>query len=387
MKGDEPVSMNLLGFTPAIMPVLTEAFSAFEAGGGIDAGEELFLPNVVGQHLGPPAGLDVTVLVSDDRCLGVTHPDDVPLLQETLRRPGLVSTGHSRAASFAGAVPPRPSWWSSSTGRPRRGGRPASALSSWSSLAVVGVVAVVAVVGRRGRRRSSWSSSASASSWSSASSLSWSSACVVVVVVVGFVVAVVDVAGLAVVAVVDGRGRRRHRRRQGELGEAGLRVAVDGLNSPPTKTWSPPTATEYGPVGVSALGFQGSTSAGGGVEGGEMAALRAVGAVLVAGRVLRDDEVVVPDQEDGRVRRGHAHGVAVDAGGPQRLGRLAGPEGVDRPPGPPVAAKTVVPSPGHTVRSNTGRSTVHCCARAAPVTGSRTTIPLRPPRSRKLPAT
>ena len=87
MKGDEPVSMNLWGFTPDIVPLLTEAFSAFEAGGAIAAGEELFLPNVVGQHLGPPAGLDVTVLVSDDRCLGVTHPDDVPLLQATLPGP------------------------------------------------------------------------------------------------------------------------------------------------------------------------------------------------------------------------------------------------------------------------------------------------------------
>ena len=87
MKGDEPVSMNLWGFTPDIVPVLTGAFAAFEAGGGIAAGEELFLPNVVGQHLGPPDGLDVTVLVSDDRCLGVTHPDDVPLLQEVLPGP------------------------------------------------------------------------------------------------------------------------------------------------------------------------------------------------------------------------------------------------------------------------------------------------------------
>jgi hypothetical protein len=87
MKGDEPVSMNLWGFTPEILPVLRAAFAAFEAGGGIAAGEELFLPNVVGQHLGPPEGLGVTVLVSDGRCLGVTHPDDVPLLQETLTGP------------------------------------------------------------------------------------------------------------------------------------------------------------------------------------------------------------------------------------------------------------------------------------------------------------
>jgi len=93
MTGDEPVSMNLWGFTPEILPVLRRAFDAFAAGGGIATGEELFLPNVVGDHLAGPGGsgggdgLDVTVLVSDGHCLGVTHPDDVPLLQATLPGP------------------------------------------------------------------------------------------------------------------------------------------------------------------------------------------------------------------------------------------------------------------------------------------------------------
>lgn len=88
MKGDEPVSMNLWGFTPDILPVLEDAFAAFSAGGGIAEGEELFLPNVVGEHLRSAGGdVVVTMLVSDDRCLGVTHPDDVPLLQETLPGP------------------------------------------------------------------------------------------------------------------------------------------------------------------------------------------------------------------------------------------------------------------------------------------------------------
>ena len=88
MKGDEPVSMNLWGFTPAILPVLHDAFADFSAGDRIAAGEELFLPNVVGEHLRSAGGeLVVTMLVSDDRCLGVTHPDDVPLLQETLTGP------------------------------------------------------------------------------------------------------------------------------------------------------------------------------------------------------------------------------------------------------------------------------------------------------------
>jgi hypothetical protein len=88
MKGDEPVSMNLWGFTPDIVPVLTDAFAEFQASGAIEAGAELFLPNVVGENLRSAGGhLDVTMLVSDDRCLGVTHPDDVPLLQEMFSGP------------------------------------------------------------------------------------------------------------------------------------------------------------------------------------------------------------------------------------------------------------------------------------------------------------
>jgi hypothetical protein len=88
MKGDEPVSMNLWGFTPEILPVLTEAFADYKASGAIEAGAELFLPNVVGENLRSAGGeVDVTMLVSDDRCLGVTHPDDVPLLQQTFTGP------------------------------------------------------------------------------------------------------------------------------------------------------------------------------------------------------------------------------------------------------------------------------------------------------------
>jgi hypothetical protein len=88
VKGDEPVSMNLWGFTPAILPVLREAFAAFSAGDGVAAGQELFLPNVIGEHLRSAGGdLTVTMLVSEGRCLGVTHPDDVPLLQETFTGP------------------------------------------------------------------------------------------------------------------------------------------------------------------------------------------------------------------------------------------------------------------------------------------------------------
>lgn len=85
MTGDELVSVNLWGFTPDVVPVLAAAFADFAAGDGVLSGAELFLPTVVGEHLS--GGLEVTVLATEDSCLGVTHPDDVPLLRETLTAP------------------------------------------------------------------------------------------------------------------------------------------------------------------------------------------------------------------------------------------------------------------------------------------------------------
>jgi MobA-like NTP transferase domain len=87
VTGEELVSVNLWGFTPAFVPVLADAFAAFVADDGIATGAELFLPTVIGQRLAGGGGLDVDVLVSEERCLGVTHPDDVPLLQATLDGP------------------------------------------------------------------------------------------------------------------------------------------------------------------------------------------------------------------------------------------------------------------------------------------------------------
>jgi hypothetical protein len=86
MTGDELVSVNLWGFTPDLFPVLAQDFKVFSAAGGIASGAELLLPSVVNDHLGP-GGLKVTVLATEESCLGVTHPDDVPLLQATLERP------------------------------------------------------------------------------------------------------------------------------------------------------------------------------------------------------------------------------------------------------------------------------------------------------------
>jgi CTP:molybdopterin cytidylyltransferase MocA len=120
--GDTPVSMNLWGFTPAIWPVLDEAFRAVHpalgpdgtaggaAAGGVAAGgvaaAEVLLPEVVGTMVagrGASAGEGrrVRVLAGSGRCVGVTHADDVPVVRielaemvgEGLRAEGIWGTG------------------------------------------------------------------------------------------------------------------------------------------------------------------------------------------------------------------------------------------------------------------------------------------------------
>ena len=83
VTGKELVSVNLWGFLPAILDVLRSGFEAFAAGPGVAGGEEFLLPNVVGERI--EAGeLHVDVLPTEDRCVGLTHPDDLPLLRSAL---------------------------------------------------------------------------------------------------------------------------------------------------------------------------------------------------------------------------------------------------------------------------------------------------------------
>jgi hypothetical protein len=79
---DSPVSMNLWGLRPGIVTVLREAMEA--AGDG-----EVLLPEVIGDVIAGrrASGPDVSrfsVLTAPGRCIGVTHADDVPLVQAEL---------------------------------------------------------------------------------------------------------------------------------------------------------------------------------------------------------------------------------------------------------------------------------------------------------------
>ena len=80
LPGEARVSMNLWGFTPEFHKVLQAALD-----GAVDASEEkeVLLPEVVTQSLGTSA---FSVLPAEGRCVGVTHPDDLALVQAELNR-------------------------------------------------------------------------------------------------------------------------------------------------------------------------------------------------------------------------------------------------------------------------------------------------------------
>jgi hypothetical protein len=80
LSADDRVSMNLWGFTPAFHKTLQAAMGA-----AVDASEEaeVLLPEVVAQSLGTSP---FAVLPAAGRCVGVTHPGDLSLVQAELNR-------------------------------------------------------------------------------------------------------------------------------------------------------------------------------------------------------------------------------------------------------------------------------------------------------------
>ena len=93
--------MNLWGFTPDFHKTLQAAMDA-----AVDASEEaeVLLPEVVAASL---ASSTFTVLPAQGRCIGVTHPDDLSLVQAELNRQ--VAAGERPARLWASAGPPPPS--------------------------------------------------------------------------------------------------------------------------------------------------------------------------------------------------------------------------------------------------------------------------------------
>jgi hypothetical protein len=83
LTGEEVVSMNLWGFSEGIFDDLDRALARFDPETAPHAEgkpAELLLPSVVADLVSKDLAR-VRVVQTEGRCIGLTHPDDVPLVQ------------------------------------------------------------------------------------------------------------------------------------------------------------------------------------------------------------------------------------------------------------------------------------------------------------------
>ena len=90
LKGDELVSMNIWGFTPAIFGQIEKAFMEFISENADKIKSELFIPKVVNDLLTANAA-SVKILPASDQWFGVTYQEDKPLAVEKIKK--LISEG------------------------------------------------------------------------------------------------------------------------------------------------------------------------------------------------------------------------------------------------------------------------------------------------------
>lgn len=84
VDGSQLVSMNTWGFTPALFEQALKGFSQFLRTNTDPAKGEYYIPTLV-QHLIDSGKGEVEVLPADDSWLGVTYPEDKPMVQAGLR--------------------------------------------------------------------------------------------------------------------------------------------------------------------------------------------------------------------------------------------------------------------------------------------------------------
>ncbi len=85
LTGDEPVSMNMWGFTPALFPQLNESFLNFMKRSGGEAKSECYIPSTVNE-LVVAGRAKVNVLRSPDSWFGVTYREDRPTVVASIQR-------------------------------------------------------------------------------------------------------------------------------------------------------------------------------------------------------------------------------------------------------------------------------------------------------------
>ena len=73
--------MNLWGFTPAMWGAFHAAMDAADA----SEEAEVLLPEIVGQEL-TSGRATFSVIPATSQCVGVTHPDDLAIVQNEIRK-------------------------------------------------------------------------------------------------------------------------------------------------------------------------------------------------------------------------------------------------------------------------------------------------------------
>jgi NDP-sugar pyrophosphorylase family protein len=91
LSGDELVSMNMWGLTPAIFPQLQARFEAFLRTHGSDLDTEIYIPNAVNELVQHNTAR-VKVLRSDGVWFGITYREDQPHVADGIDR--LTREGH-----------------------------------------------------------------------------------------------------------------------------------------------------------------------------------------------------------------------------------------------------------------------------------------------------
>jgi hypothetical protein len=95
LTGDELVSMNMWGFTPALVPLLEEKFRAFLAAKGGELKSEAYIPMVVDELI-REGKADTRMLPTSSEWFGVTYREDKPQVMESIAR--LIAAGEYPAS-------------------------------------------------------------------------------------------------------------------------------------------------------------------------------------------------------------------------------------------------------------------------------------------------
>jgi UTP-glucose-1-phosphate uridylyltransferase len=90
LRGDEIVSMNFWGFTPAVFPQLRELFQTFVRERGTDPKAEFYLPTALSE-LNEKGIARIALLRSTDAWFGITYREDLPAAKAAIRQ--LVAAG------------------------------------------------------------------------------------------------------------------------------------------------------------------------------------------------------------------------------------------------------------------------------------------------------